>query len=315
MSTAQVLSLPNRRERRPQAKRGPSRDRASREAAALSPVRKAITDVKLETLRGDYQIIGRVESMTTPVGKMVFGEGGPVIAQLKRSGSLAFLTDWPGLQPIQAPTDEPCPACLNECEVCEGKKKILCKNKGCGGTGVLQHNPTPCPKCLGGPKEKTNPKCGECGGSGNVFQKKKCPECKGRKKQKCDGCNGAGKRSTGKHEGSNDYHAPRCRECSGHGKKIELIEQPIEQFRAFRALDIDAQPFLKDGLRPLGPILRMLVSEMEGGYVNGFAVIDSQAKHTGDLPAPLLLLLDERAVDMPMYLVGGRPTLRMLNTA
>src|SRR5438270_2445037 len=150
MSPAKVLSLPNKRERRQPVKRALSRVRSPR-SAALSPIRKTVADLKLETLRGDYQILGRVESMATPAGKMVFGDAGPVIARLGRSGSLAFLTDWPGLQPIQVPTDKPCPACVNECEVCEGKKKILCKNKGCGGNGVLQHDPSPCPKCLGGP--------------------------------------------------------------------------------------------------------------------------------------------------------------------
>jgi hypothetical protein len=188
------------------------------------------------------------------------------------------------------------------------KKKILCKNKGCGGTGVLQHNPTPCPKCLGGPRQKTNPKCGECSGSGNVFEQKKCPECKGRKKQKCDGCYGAGQRGTGKHEGSNDYHAPRCRECSGQGKKIELVPQPIEKFYA--AASVNTETFAKDGLLALGPITRILVCEMEGGCVNGFAVIEA----TEQLD-PLLLLLDQHAIDVAMYLVGGRPKLRMLNTA
>src|SRR5438270_1878553 len=242
---------------------------------------------------------------------MGFGDAGPGIAQLKRSGSLAFLTDWPGLQPIQVPTDEPCPACLNECEVCEGKKKILCKNKGCGGAGMLTHNPKPCPKCLGGPRQKTNPKCGKCSGSGNVFEQKKCPECKGRKKQKCDGCNGAGKRGTGKHEGSNDYHAARCGECNGHGKKIELIEQSIETFRA--SAFMGTQDLGHNRLLALGPILRILVREMEGGYVNGFAVIETPL--FSEEEDPLLMLLDERGVDMPMYLVGGRPKLRILNTA
>ncbi|HEX3584396.1 MAG TPA: hypothetical protein VH024_00260 [Candidatus Angelobacter sp.] len=318
MSPAKVLSLLNKRERRLSvlAKRTPSRSRARREAkeAALSPIRKIITDLKLETLRGDYQILGRVESMTTPAGKMVFGDAGPVIAHLKRSSSLAFLTPWPGLDPIQVPTDEPCPACLNECEVCEGKKKILCKHKGCGGAGVLKHDPTPCPKCQGGPKQKTNPKCGECGGSGNVFEQKKCPECKGRKKQKCDGCNGAGQRGTGKREGSNDYHAPRCSECNGHGKKIELVEQSMESFciadSPVYLVGGGKVDYRKEGMRAVGPISRMLVREMEGGYVNGFAVIETSADCD-----PLLLLIDERAVEMPMYLTGGRPKLRILNTA
>jgi hypothetical protein len=310
MSPAQVFSLPNKRERRAApVNRALSRDRSPRKNAALSPIRKTVTTLKLETLRGDYQILGRVESMATPAGKMVFGDAGPVIARLNRSGSLAFLTDWPGLQPIQVPTDEPCPACLNECEVCEGKKRILCKNKGCGGAGVLQHDPSPCPKCLGGPREKTNPKCVECGGSGNVYAKKKCPECKGRKKQKCDGCNGAGQRGTGKHEGSNDYHARRCSECNGHGKKIDLVEQPIDKFYTGGAVDVPA--FARQGLSVLGPITRILVSEMEGGCVNGFAVIETPA----DESDPLLLLLDQHAVDVSMYLVGGRPKLRMLNTA
>jgi hypothetical protein len=127
MSPAKVFSLPNKRERRTvaPAKRALSRVRdPRRQSAALSPIRKTVTDLKLETLRGDYQILGRVESMATPAGKMVFGDAGPVIARLTRSGSLAFLTDWPGLQPIQVPTDEPCPACLNECEVCQEKNSL-----------------------------------------------------------------------------------------------------------------------------------------------------------------------------------------------
>src|SRR5581483_5085302 len=263
-------------------------------------LREYVDERKQQVLRQQYTVMGQVDCLLTPRGSMEFGRTGPTLATF-HDGKLGFITEWPGLPDQFIPTGKLCPDCQAKCDECNGKGKRICLYPGCGGEGVIKVKTVACPApgCL---KEsgKYKADCTNCGGSGSVFEPRKCPTCKGKGIAPCPLCRATGRMSTGYHRGATKKlgrPAPKlCRSCQGHGLVRRQNPQVMKKFIARR----------HDGMTVLGPITA-IVFHTVGDFNLKFNIIDVKPDQDGN---PMFLFLESPLPGAMMHLMGGVPILR-----
>ncbi len=262
-------------------------------------------------LTREYQPLGVIDFIYVVRGsntlKMDFRKSGPKLAYNPDTGDFLLLSTWQGLPDLALPDPQQCKACLGTCGDCQGKGTKPCTLPGCAGSGYVKSKYVPCPKCLGSEKQKTNPKCDECKGRGEVPDPVKCKGCDEKGMQKCFRCDGTGKVSTGREGGKHDgldssgiwTPAPKCKACNGQGKVFKTEPQPWTQFVHGRV------PVGGVQMAALGPIARIVWHTMgEGARFQGCEISPDRG---GNL---MVLLLESDAPGAKQYLVGGVPQIR-----
>ena len=310
---------------------------------------------------GSYSPLGRLICLNTEHGRIEFpaedGEfAGPDVAKFEGFDGdsnlpnyvgppLIVLGPWLGLPALRKLTNDPCPHCRHDCDICSGTGKIACNGRGCGGNGWVPGPWLPCP----GPgcnKETGdfNPLCRECHGSGQIPERLACPMCKGMgwtvcqrcriwvacpqgcKRNDaidsdaalCRECGGTGKVpkatgqfSTGKLDGSLNLVGPRCPHCEGNGYRFEMQAQDLKRFtnatlRQPKTKNIPARDFLV-----LGPIHSFELMHFATSRAQSYDV-------TPDAAGDFLVLLVPKNLETRFpkaYLVGGVVREREVRTA
>lgn len=175
--------------------------------------------------RGEYAILGQVESIDSEKGRVAFFGTGPVIARSTNTdddGGLIVLTPFTGLPEEIELSDRHCTKCLAPCDVCSGKGKVTCSlAQGCRGSGKMKIPMGAC-SCTARPRGKglALKSCKKCNGSGNMVELRVCEGCKGTKTETCNQCRGEGKYATGKKDASTDIRAKLCTDCNGTQREI-----------------------------------------------------------------------------------------------
>lgn len=276
---------------------------------ATSPVQQQdpleqILDRQRElVLQREYQVLGTVDFIWVVRGatslKMDYRKSGPRLAFNPETGDMLVLSTWQGLPDLPGEDSQPCPACAATCGDCDGAGKKPCTLAGCAGTGYLKTKYVPCPDCLGSSLKKTNPKCDECRGRGEVPEPEKCKGCDENGMSQCSACRGKGKVSTGRAGGKRDgidaatrvwTTAPVCKSCTGTGRTVKMQPQ-------------DWRPFVNGRLGnriAIGPIKRILWHTPGEGSKFQEAQISPDAG--GNL---MVLLLESDQPGAAQYLVGG----------
>ena len=286
--------------------------------------------------RGHFEPLGRLQWLRTEHGMIQFpavnGEGcGPDLAYAKRvvkeyprsaessviatqveipesdrGGALIILGHWEGLPALRVNTRKPCPRCRHACDVCDGGGKKLCEL--CGGRKWIPGPWLPCPGpgCVrdsGGFASGTIKQgCATCGASGQVPEQKLCPMCDGLAQITCSRCQGSGKYSTGRINGSVDWDvSPKCRFCAGTCCVGEWQPQKPEAFmNATLQIPRTAKTSAK-GYLVLGPISEFAIRDPRTLRARIFDVSPDVARDR------LVLLVPRSRLQKPQkaYLVGG----------
>jgi len=258
-------------------------------------------------LMREYQPLGVIDFVWCLRGgelvKMDYRKSGPKLAYNTDTGDFLLLSSWQALPDLPLPDAQPCTACLAECGDCKGKGVKPCTLAGCAGTGYVKNVYVPCPKCLGSEKKKTNPKCGECNGRGEVPDPVKCKGCDEKGMAKCARCDGKGKVPTGREGGQEDAldtatsfwkPAPRCQACNGLGRVVRTKAQDWSKFVHGRIGNMLA----------IGPITRILWHTLDSGK---FQSCEISPDSGGNL---MVLLLESDQLGAKQYLVGGVPQIK-----
>ncbi len=216
--------------------------------------------------RGDYSILGRIGRMETSRGVIQFPHNsGPVIGfVVERDGKgevvrvseseLVIVNAWQGLPNVRVNTEEPCQACLTDCDICATSGRKTCER--CGGARKINGPSEPC-DADGCTKEngRYNPDCFKCRGAGMIIPLVSCPGCEGEGTQVCPQCRGNKKYATGNKSGATDWRAPSCEVCNGTRFAGEDVEQLEADFTNWQG---------SAGWRALGPITRFIVESVGG---------------------------------------------------
>lgn len=195
-----------------------------------------------------YNVIGRLYTLETEVGRVQFDrQRGPGIAQELDAngdftGQLLFVGAWEKLPAIKEYSEDFCPACLQMCDVCDGKGKSLCILVGCGGRGSVPDGEDDCPACVV-VSGKFDPSCTVCGGYGALKKTRPCPSCHGSGQAVCAPCRGTGKRPTGKSDNK------LCPECQGSQRGGKFIQQDLSKVIAGKIASYFA----------IGPVRKMII--------------------------------------------------------
>jgi hypothetical protein len=300
MSTATVA--PNRTRR---AHAQPAEESFAAKAADL--LEQNLDRQRELVLQREYQVLGTIDFMwvvrESGLVKMDYRKSGPNLAFNPETGDFLLLTAWRGLPDLAEPS-QACKACLGTCGDCQGAGKKPCTLTGCAGSGYLKVKFIPCPDCLGSKFGKTKPKCGTCGGRGEVADPEKCKGCDEEGLAMCAPCRGTGEVSTGKANGKADAFdaalqqfvtVPSCTKCKGTGRTAETKPQDWRQFVNGRL-----------GKRiAIGPIQRIVWHTLGVGSV--FQQCQISPDHGGNL---MVLLLDGEDPGAKQYLVGGIPQIK-----
>lgn len=261
--------------------------------AELQPLLQQLRDI---ARMRRYSMIGRLSRVQVmrPAGAKTidFRKDGPVLAFAVGSEQIIVTTPWPGLPSKWDDTDQFCKDCLSACDVCNATGKKVCEGFQCGGSGKVPLPIVACSadECL----EKTghvNPKCTECGGSGNFSPKGDCKMCGGTGVMTCPVCRGSSKRPTGIKDGSVNWKDPACSSCQGSKFAHTEIPQAISDF-----VDVRIGPMIA-----LGPIVRFAVESVggEGTPPQVFDVMaDSEGRH-------MVILLESEQPGAGAFMIGG----------
>ena len=299
----------------------------------MSPDLRAMIDLRHQAeQRGHFEPLGRLLSLATPHGLILFGSKngvgtGPDLAQVRgfdlnattddplgtQRGDdvLIVLGQWSGLPPIRKNSQTPCPRCSRPCEVCGATGKKLCEE--CGGLGYKPGNWVSCP----GPgchadSGKYKEDCATCKLSevrGQVREQNQCLMCRGVKGgdyftvMPCSACRGKKKRSTGLVGGSLDWQLPKCKACDGTTWKGEWIKTDPEKY-AVDHLSMQLNPNFKakQEFLALGPIGAFDVRDFATGLPRTFNVSQDAAGDSMHLLVPKIVRDSPRC---KAYLVGG----------
>jgi hypothetical protein len=277
----------------------------------MQTIRPLLEERREAMRRSDFEILGRMARAETPHGVMQFPyTSGPVLAWMverDRQGNVVMLSKtkilivsgWNGLPDLRVNTEEPCTACLRDCDVCQGRGKKLCEGYGCGGSGFGPGKLTLCPgpDCLA-ESGHVKPGCTTCAGNGQINKHAQCEICKGERIEGvqgtvmiCSMCKGKLKYPTGIQGGQTNYRLPSCDQCHGTKFAGDDVRQDVAKF-------VNAQIGLS---LVLGPITRFAV-ESVGGEGTPPQVFDVNADAHGDL---LVLLLEETQTGVTPFLLGG----------
>ena len=288
--------------------------------------------------RANYSPLGRLICLNTEHGRIEFpaedGEfTGPDVATVNKEDLIEsaggdpnlqqFMSDkdnpyllllgpWCGLPGLRKLTNEPCPHCRHDCDICGGTGKIVCNGMNCGGQGWVPGPWLPCPG--DGCSKETgnfNPSCRTCNGSGQVPEHSPCPMCNGTKETVCQRCRGKLEFSTGKLNGSIDWTGPRCPHCEGNGYRFEMQAQDLKRFtnatlRQSKIKNVPARDFLV-----LGPIHSFELMHFATSRAQTYDV-------TPDAAGDFLVLLVPKNLETRFpkaYLVGGVVREREVRTA
>lgn len=146
---------------------------------------RPIMDERVDRVRrGQYELIGTIGTIQTEHGAIRFEyQSGPAIGRLESAlDELVFTAAWEGLPDLRTVTNEPCQACLRDCDVCDAAGQKLCEGQGCRENRncdmCRDTRLMVCPQCRGTKKFATG-----ITGGGTTFKDGKCPECRGLKFQ------------------------------------------------------------------------------------------------------------------------------------
>lgn len=256
----------------------------------------------LQTLRDAarmkrYRLIGQLSrcQIMRPDGPKTidFRKEGPILAMMEGSEQIIVVSEWRGIPPKLDDTDQFCPDCLSQCDVCGGSGNKICEAFKCGGSGVVPLPFAICTEssCLDGKAGVLNPHCPRCHGTGSYLPMGTCQVCHGSGKMTCSVCRGTGKRPTGIKDGDTNWRLPACATCKGTKFAHNEIPQETEQFVNARLGDMIA----------LGPIVRFAVDSV-GGTGMPPQVFDVDADANGQY---LVLLLERDEPGAASYLIGG----------
>lgn len=262
--------------------------------------------------RGDFEILGRMARAETPHGLMQWPhDSGPILAYLGErdknnafvnlsKNKLAIVTAWEGLPQIRKSTEEPCPDCLRECDVCQGQGKKLCEAYGCGGSGVGPAIGLVLCPAKGCSKETGHfeKNCQQCKGSGQVEVREACKVCRGETipglvgtVATCSMCKGRKTYATGIKDGETNYRLPACLACGGSKFKGEVVDQDVNKF-------VNAWI---GNMAVVGPITRFSTESVAGEGLPPL-VFDVDPDVNGDL---LVLIVDQQSEPRSAFLIGG----------
>ena len=145
-------------------------------------------------------------------------------------------------------------------------------------------------------KGKIADNCATCRGNGQIPEHLPCTMCKGSKYMTCSRCQGTGKYSTGRVNGSVDWDvSPKCKACAGTCFVGKWQKQDEKKFLNARIKNKHAE-FLV-----LGPIREFAIRDPQSLRTR---IFDVEPDAAGDW---LVLLVPARATMRPQkaYLVGG----------
>lgn len=242
-----------------------------------------------------YEPLGRLYMLETEAGVIHFtSQRGPGIARFG-DGRLLFISEWPALPDLQEYSTEFCPACLADCDICEGSGKALCQAAGCGVNGaapgqrITGHKPCHHKGAERGIVSKT---CCDCRGTNVLPVFEACAICEGSGRSDCGACRGTGKRPTGNADGSRERDAENCASCRGTLRAGQWNPQKMEQFLEGRAGDFLA----------LSPVRNLLIQPANakpgGSYLKVFA-------YPNEKGIPLMVLLPAARPNGIPYFYGG----------
>lgn len=171
-------------------------------ALASDPMTKVrpILDECLEIVRrGEFLQLGTIRTIQTVHGAMRFPDGtGPAVGFVQKDGVpvrtvLVITSAWEGLPAVRVVTNEPCQACLRDCDVCDKQGRKACEGQGC--------------------REKRQ--CDMCHDTRFID----CPQCRGTKKY-----------PTGIVKGGSDYKDGKCPNCNGLRFQGRETPQDLKRF-------------------------------------------------------------------------------------
>jgi hypothetical protein len=215
-----------------------------------------------------------------------------VIGIVPESDQLIVTSPWQGLPAKWDDSEEFCPDCLADCDVCQGRGSKVCEGYQCGGSGKVPTPMEPCP-ATGCVLETgaINVQCEWCRGRGYITRTKDCPTCNGSGQMVCSSCRGTKRRPTGNKGGSLNWRDPACESCGGSKFKHTEIPQRIEDFTNARIGSMIA----------LGPIVRFAIESVGGSGVPP-QVYDVEPDQNNQ---GLVLLLESDRPGAGAFLIGG----------
>jgi len=198
---------------------------------------------------------------------------------------LLLVTPWQGIPAKWDNSQEFCPKCLADCDVCKGKKTESCPTQIALPDEVCQAE-----GCTG--KTGTyNPKCQLCRGTGIIKTFTTCKVCKGTGEKECSVCRGTGKYPTcvvGGDHSRNDVKKPDCPHCKGSGRDHKEIPIDINRF-------VNAR---QGTMLFLGPIEKITVQQLDGRTITIHGMPDQGKQYP-------VLAIEKDEPGCGAYFVGG----------
>jgi|SRR5579863_2154400 len=232
---------------------------------------KRVLEIDQIIRRHEYDIIGNLSFVNIAVNQEMrlidFRKGGgPAVARARTMDALILVTPWQGIPDKTERTEDFCPTCITDCDICQGIGKKLCEAPFCGGEGI-QHLPA----------THHEGKCHNC---------PKCVACNGTGKSTCSSCRGKGRRATGQVDGK------LCGTCAGAQFVIRKTPVNVMDFcLANVGAGIALGPIIKFTVRPIG--------ESRNNSVRAYDVSPDFEQ------MPMILLLRSKTIPCQCYLIGG----------